>query len=101
MLDKPPETKDVLGLIIKDISASWNELGSELHVPLNDRESLRRNISLSDDSRLEYVLTNWIGNETKDVKWKVILEAVKALKRKDLMKKMINYFDLIIMVVYF
>ena len=92
MLDKPPETNDVLGLI-KDISASWNELGSELHVPFNDRESLRKNISLSDDSRLENVLINWIGNETKDVKWRVILEAVKALKRKDLIKKMINHLE--------
>ena len=78
-------------ILIKDISASWNELGCELHVPFNDRESLRKNISLSDDSRLENVLTNWIGNETKDVKWRVILEAVKALKRKDLIKKMINH----------
>ena len=92
MLDKPPETKDVLALV-KDISALWNELGSELHVPLNDRETLRNNGNLSDNDRLEYVLTNWIGNETKEVKWKVILDALKALKRKDLVKKMIMYLE--------
>ena len=92
MLDKPPVTKDVLHLV-RDISALWNELGSELDVPLNDRETLRRDICLSDKSRLEYVLTNWIGNETKEVKWKVILEALKALKRKDVIKKVITYLD--------
>ena len=46
VLDKPPETKDVLRLI-KDTSASWNELGAELDVPLNDRESLGRDMRLS------------------------------------------------------
>ena len=92
MLDKPPETKDVLRLI-KDTSASWNELGSELDVPFNDRESLGRDIRLCDNNRLEYVLTNWIRNKTKEVKWRVILEALEALKRKDLIKKVIAYLD--------
>ena len=92
MLDKPPETNDVLRLV-KDISVLWNELGSELNVPLNDREMFRRDISLSDNNRLEYVLTNWIGNETKEVKWKVILDALKALKRKDIINKVIDYLE--------
>ena len=41
LLDKPPETDDVLGLV-KDISVLCNELGFELHVPLDDRQTLRR-----------------------------------------------------------
>ena len=90
MLDKPPETNDVLGLV-KDISALWNELGSELHVPLDDRQTLRTDISLSNKDRLESVLTKWIGNETKDVKWRVVLDALKALQRKDVIKNVIKY----------
>ena len=92
MLDKPPETNDVLGLV-KDISVLWNELGSELHVPLDDRQTLRRDISLSNKDRLQFVLTYWIANETKEVKWKVILEALKALKRKDIINKVIDYLE--------
>ena len=92
MLNKPPEIKDVFDNV-KDISALWNELGRELNVPENDRATFKRDPSLSYEDRLESVLNNWIGNETKDVKWKVILEAVKALKRKDLIKKMINYLE--------
>ena len=90
MLDKPPETNDVLGLV-KDISALWNELGSELHVPLDDRQTLRTDISLSNKDRLESVLTKWIGNETKDVKWRVVLDALKVLQRKDVIKNIIKY----------
>ena len=92
MLDKPPETNDVLGLV-KDISVLWNELGSELHVPLDDRQTLRRDISLSNKDRLEFVLTYWIENETKEVNWKVILEPLKALKRKDIINKVIDYLE--------
>ena len=92
MLDKPPETNDVLGLV-KDISVLWNELGSELDVPLDYRQTLRKDISLSNKDRLEFVLTHWIGNETKEVKWKVILEALKELKRKDIINKVINYLE--------
>ena len=92
MLDKPPEIKDVFGLV-KDISPSWNELGAELHVPHNYRESLGRDGRMTDRDRLECVITNWIGNETKEVKWRVILEALRPLKRKDLIKKVINYLE--------
>ena len=105
MLDKPPEINNVLGLV-KDISALWNELGSKLHVPLNDRQTLRTDISLSNTDRLESVhislsntdrlesvLTKWIGNETEDVKWRVVLDALKALQRKDVIKNVIQYLE--------
>ena len=92
MLDKQPETNDLLGLV-KDISALWHELGSKLCVPLNYRKTLRNDRTLSDNDRLEYVLNNWIGNETKEVKWKVIVDALKALERKDLVKNVIMYLE--------
>ena len=92
MLNKPPEIKDVFYLV-KDISASWNALASELYIPMNDRDTLRKDRSLSDQHRLESVLCKWIENETKEVKWRVILEALKALKRKDLIRKVIRYLE--------
>ena len=90
MLDKPPNPKDVFDLV-KDISASWYELGRELNVSENDRAIFKRDPSLSCEDRLESVLSKWIGKETKDVKWRVALQALKALERKDLIKKVINY----------
>ena len=92
MLDKPPEIKDVFALV-KDISALWNELGREFDVPENDRTILKRNISLSDEDRLESVLAKWIMNETTSVKWRVVLEALKMLQRKDIARKVIKYLE--------
>ena len=92
MLDKPPKTKDVFDLV-KDISASWYELGRELNISENDRTIFKRDPSLSCEDRLESVLSKWIGKETKDVKWRVALQALKALDRKDLIKKVINYLE--------
>ena len=92
VLDKPPETKDVYNLV-KYISALWNELGREFDVPENDRSSLRRNTSLSDEDRLESVLSKWIRTETTTVKWRVVLEALNALERKDIIKKVIAYLE--------
>ena len=92
VLEKPPETKDVYN-VVKYISALWNELGREFDVPENDRASLRRNTSLSDEDRLESVLSKWIRTETTSVKWRVVLEALNALGRKDMIKKVIAYLE--------
>ena len=83
--------KDILGLV-KDISASWNELGAELAIPMNDRTTFQ-NRNLQDNDRLEIVLRHWIQNETKEVKWEVILEALRVLQRKDLIKKVIEHME--------
>ena len=84
--------KDILGLV-KDISASWNELGGELEILSNERITLQKDASHTDKDRLEFVLRNWIQNETKEVKWKVILKALEVLKRRDLIKKVIQYLE--------
>ena len=84
--------KDILGLV-KDISASWNELGGALEIPSDDRNSLQKDGRHTDKDRLEFVLRNWIQNETKEVKWEVILEALKVLQRKDLIKKVIEHME--------
>ena len=83
--------KDILGLV-KDISASWNELGAEFAIPMNDRTTFQ-NRNLQDNDRLEIVLRHWIQNETKEVKWEVILEALRVLQRKDLIKKVIEHME--------
>ena len=90
---KPPEVTDVFHLIKDDISASWFDVGEELGISLNDRQTLRRDVSLSDNNRLESVLAIWVQQEKKDVKWVVILEALKALQRKDLIRKVVRFLE--------
>ena len=92
MLQKPPDLHDVFHLM-RTMSASWNEIGWELNIPDIHREMLRRNISMADDDRLERILTKWIQTESKDVTWKVLLLALKALGKKDVMKKVILFLE--------
>ena len=90
---KPPEVTDVFHLIKDDISASWFDVGEELGISLNDRQTLMRDVSLSNNNRLESVLVIWVQQEKKDVKWVVILEALKALQRNDLVRKVIKFLE--------
>ena len=90
---KSPKVADVFGLIKDDISASWNEFGGQMGVSLNDRDTLRRDVSLSDNSRLEKVLAIWVQQEKKEVKWVVVLDALKALQRNDLIRKVIRFLE--------
>ena len=90
MLQKPPDLRDVFDLMMT-MSALWNEIGMELNIPVNERETLRRDMTMADDNRLEHILTNWIGSESKDVTWKVLLQALTALRRKDVVRKVLRF----------
>ena len=79
--------------LVKDSSSQWNELGRELCVTMNTRDSLDRNRSLTDDMRLEKVLNFWITGERKQVTWQVIINALKKIGRTDLEKKVHKYLD--------
>ena len=92
VLQKPPDLYDVFKLIVH-MSASWNEIGTELNVPLIDRETLRRDMTIRNDLRLDNILTRWIQTESKDVTWKVLLQALKALGRKDVMKEVVLFLE--------
>ena len=59
MLDKRPDPNDIMEWIKNDISASWNSVGMELKISINYRETLRRDIGLSDAEKLEQILNKW------------------------------------------
>ena len=92
MLQKPPDLRDVLALM-RTMSALWNEIGRELDISVNYREVLRRDKSMADDDRLEHILNHWIGSESKDVTWKVLLETLEALRRRDVVKKVVHFLE--------
>ena len=91
MLDKPPDPNDIMNLIKSDISSEWNSVGMELNISMNDRDTLRRDISLTDTEKLERILNEWRRSETKPVTWRTMLIALKSLGRQDLIRKVIDY----------
>ena len=92
VLQKPPDLHDVLALM-RTMSALWYEIGLVLDIPLHDRDTLRKNARMANDDRLEHILTRWIQTESKDVTWKVLLEALEALGRKDVVKKVVHFLE--------
>ena len=91
LLQKQPEIRDVFDIIKKDIASKWHEVGGCLGISLDYRDSLKGNNSVN--TKLERILTEWIQNETKDVTWKVALEMLKELRRRDLVKSVISFLE--------
>ena len=87
LLDKPPDPQDLFDLI-KGMSSSWYEVSHRLKVPMEDLDN-----SLCEEAKLKQILLEWIQNETKEVKWSVILEVLHNLRRKDLIKKVTKYLE--------
>ena len=92
LLQKPPEPTDVFD-VVRNISSSWFDIGCELHVPLNVREGLKKDMSLSDEAKLEKILNEWIKFETSDVTWKTILKVLQALRRRDIVREALKYLE--------
>ena len=92
LLQKPPEPTDVFD-VVRNISSSWFDIGSELHVPLNVREGFKKDMNLSDEAKLEKILNEWIKCETSHVTWKTILKALQALRRRDIVREALNYLE--------
>ena len=87
LLDKPPDSQDLFNLI-EDMSSLWCDVGRQLKVPMEDLDN-----SLCEEAKLKQILLEWIQNETKVVKWRVILEVLRNLRRKDLIKKVTKYLE--------
>ena len=83
-----------MDLIKNDISASWNSVGSKLNIPMNYRDTLHRDISLTDTDKLERILKSGVKvKQTEAVTWKIMLEALDSLQRQDLIRKVIAYLE--------
>ena len=93
VLDKQPDPNDIMNLMKNDISASWDSVGYELNIPMNYRDTLRMDIVLSDNQKLERIFNKWSQSETKPVIWRTMLEALKSLQRQDLIRKVIAFLE--------
>ena len=94
ILQKPPDVGDVFTLISNDISAHWFEVAGQLKVSMNYRTTLRHDSLLSDESKLETVLTFWAESETREVTWEVVVKALDDLGKKPLAKKVVDFLDI-------
>ncbi len=82
---KKPPLKEVKRLL-RDKSANWDDIGSELDVPLNTREELRRDSTLSASGRLERVLSYWLQTE-KCCTWEAFRKRLVDLDYNDVVQK--------------
>ena len=92
LLQKPPEPTDVFD-VVRNISSSWFDIGCELHVPLNVRDGLKKDMGLSDAAKLEKILNEWIKFETSAVTWNTILKALQTLRRRDIVREALKYLE--------
>ena len=81
ILKKSPYNSDVM-YFIKCHSARWDEFGSELRVPCDTRESLRRDVTLDDKGRLERVLMKWIQSQCSPVTWQNVIDTLLSMELK-------------------
>ena len=90
ILKKSPDCIDVFNLI-KSHSAKWDGFARELHVDDNTRESLKHNISLENDVRIERVLKIWIESQCSSVTWEKILDVLISMDLKTTAGKVQEY----------
>ncbi len=76
ILHKTPLLKDVFDHL-RDHSSNWDDIGRELDVNRNSREGLR-NMSRTDNSRLEAVLDTWREGGDSST-WGQLIKALKVL----------------------
>ena len=90
MLDKPPEAIHAYNLL-QAVSSSWYEIGTHLNISTNYRDTLKTDVSLSDKTKLDKIVNEWISSETTDVKWRIVFKTLQSLGRKDLMRNAVTY----------
>ena len=92
MLDKNPELEDVYKLLKGD-SSSWDDIGRELSVPRNFRQGLSKNVTFSENGKLEEVLAKWLEcNSSKSpATFGTLIEALKSLKKNKLVENIQDY----------
>ena len=73
--------------LLKNKSSRWSEIGGQLGVPLNTRESLRMNGSYTDNNRLEMVLSEWLTTDQSLVTWEEFIRVLTELEFMDIIEE--------------
>ena len=90
ILNEEPDVEDVRKFL-KSRSANWESFAMELGVKLNYRNELRKDMTLTDDVRLEMVLYKWKESSQEGVSWKKVLDMLEELELHDMHKKVMDF----------
>ena len=86
-----PSLKDAFN-ILKSRSAQWDDIGRQLDVPLNFRDELHTNSSLSSEQRLERVINHWLEKGCQNsVTWAGFIENLEELNYTALAEKVMKF----------
>lgn len=75
--------------LLRNKSAEWDDIGRELGVEHNDRQSLLRDVRYVDSGRLEAVLNLWLESARAPT-WDQFIAAMKKLKYNDIIDSIIK-----------
>ena len=92
LLMKSPELDDVFPLMTK-LSSSWHDIGGKLGIPIDKRQSLLQNASISNDSKLEEILHLWICSQPSDVTWKMIIDVLIVFEKKNVASEVTRFLE--------
>ena len=92
LLMKSPELDDVFHLLAK-LSSSWHDIGGRLRVPIDERQSLLQNASISDESKLEKTLHIWICSQPSDVTWQMIIHVLIVFEKKNVAGEVTRFLE--------
>ena len=68
-------------------SAAWDDIGRALDVSKNDRIGLRRDMSLTNEQRLETILYKWLQQGGDSSTWDQLIKALEELGYNDVVRK--------------
>ena len=91
LLQKKPEIYDTHRLL-RNISASWNEIGFQLHVNDNFRNILKHNSDTSGE-KLEQILKEWDRTECSDVTWRTVIKVLTNLEENGVARIVQEYLN--------
>ena len=60
---------------------------------MNYCDSLKRDVSLTNETKLDKIVNEWISSETTDVKWRMVFKTLQSLGRTKMLKKAVEYLE--------
>ncbi len=70
--------------LIKTKASKWDEIGRELNVPFEFCDNLRKDITTTDEYKLEKILHEWEDSCCSEFTWDNVLNVLKEIKLKRL-----------------
>ena len=63
--------------VLHCVNCEWRSIGEQLYLEHNDLESIERDASYNDTTRLSKILQLWINQRKREVSWDTIITIIK------------------------